>query len=601
MAAVNPYDFSGVRQEGGALVFDRKDGGEPLWLIGDLPESQRLASAVQGRPMDELPATAPQVPRPAGLTDPSRAALALGPGTRTPIGAPVATDARPPVPDLGVTTDGAPVAAVRPAEQLPPESIRRPQPEAPSPWGPRWSHTTPERDQRTGFVVKPGFVKSEDVRAAESDLSIDRKLAAQTAGDVALKEEGLDLAAQEREIANARAEQDAQRKRQIDIQTEAKRLAEESRRRVQELGSGEVDPNRIFQNSPARTALAAIASAMGAYSAGMLGGENHASKVIQNAIDRDIAAQRDSFRQRGEKAERARGAYADFIALHGSPEQAEREMQMIGTRIAAMELHKSKSGIRSQKILAGVDATINDLEQRAIELQAEQEREIQGDVTEQYQWIPQRTVSGGGPPTLEQQLKMLELQGKTLEANEKIRRLMSGDISGEFAPGTEGAKSLERYGKAQNNVALHGANMRELQDQIFAATGGDPKGDIPGVGGAHMVVPESVSYLFSGDQGRKIQRSVKAAAESALRLATGAAAPTEEKEAYKALIEGRWGSDAELRYGLEMMGRRLKDSQENIDRSYPPAVREYYHRNTPTSEGWSPTSTNVDGFVPVRR
>jgi len=156
-------------------------------------------------------------------------------------------------------------------------------------------------------VVEGGFPVDEDYLEAQSQLSIDRRLAAQEAADRAAA-----AAEQERDLELENVARTAERVR---VQQEQ---ADEAERRVQQdqclydetrrvFRESKVDPNRIFSGVKGTVAaiFSAVAQGLGAYGATLGRTPNYAQQIIQAAIDRDIAAQEKEIQVRGEAANNA--------------------------------------------------------------------------------------------------------------------------------------------------------------------------------------------------------------------------------------------------------------------------------------------------------
>lgn len=78
-----------------------------------------------------------------------------------------------------------------------------------------------------------------------------------------------------------------------------------------------IDPNRYFANqSTGDRIMSGIGLILGGIGAGLTGRENVAFKVIDDAIERDIMAQRENLAAKGRAAERARGVMADVAAAY---------------------------------------------------------------------------------------------------------------------------------------------------------------------------------------------------------------------------------------------------------------------------------------------
>lgn len=85
-----------------------------------------------------------------------------------------------------------------------------------------------------------------------------------------------------------------------------------------ELGGAKVDPNNFWKS---RSTGQKIALGIGVFLSGLSGGQNNALKIIDNAINRDIQAQKDDFRRQGESA---RNTYSLMVKKFGSEEKAEQ-------------------------------------------------------------------------------------------------------------------------------------------------------------------------------------------------------------------------------------------------------------------------------------
>jgi len=97
--------------------------------------------------------------------------------------------------------------------------------------------------------------------------------------------------------------------------------------KVREIQSLTVDPNRIFTDPDGsrnwtNTAMATIASALGAFGSAMTGSPNFAMQIVQKAIDRDIQAQKDQINKKGIELDESRNLLAQNYRLYGTEAQA---------------------------------------------------------------------------------------------------------------------------------------------------------------------------------------------------------------------------------------------------------------------------------------
>lgn len=89
--------------------------------------------------------------------------------------------------------------------------------------------------------------------------------------------------------------------------------------------------NRIYKNaSTGDKILAAISIGLGGFLAGMKGGENQALKIIMDAVDKDIEAQKIDIQKKGDATKAARTAYTDLLQIFGDEKQAQLGMYKLG-------------------------------------------------------------------------------------------------------------------------------------------------------------------------------------------------------------------------------------------------------------------------------
>lgn len=77
--------------------------------------------------------------------------------------------------------------------------------------------------------------------------------------------------------------------------------------------AGSIDPNRLMNRSTGSTIMAAIAMGLGAYASAMRGIPNFGMQAVENAIERDIMAQKSAFESAERRALAERTVYADMM------------------------------------------------------------------------------------------------------------------------------------------------------------------------------------------------------------------------------------------------------------------------------------------------
>lgn len=200
-----------------------------------------------------------------------------------------------------------------------------------------------------------------------------------------------------RELEARDAEIEAQRKGQVDkdmgalndartnlryfnMDPEARRKAEatlndptaddrqrEKAREALDKGS-KIDPGRLL-GSARNQVFAAIAQAMGTY-ASAFGVQNTATQIVQNAIDRDIMAQK-------EAQEARRGEVAESKSLLDMNRErfADERQAVLATKIqmlemSQLEMERAKARYGADRDTAQLDRAIQDTQQAAIDTQA---------------------------------------------------------------------------------------------------------------------------------------------------------------------------------------------------------------------------------------
>lgn len=109
--------------------------------------------------------------------------------------------------------------------------------------------------------------------------------------------------------------------------------------------ASEIDPHRLLNRSTMTSILAGVAQFLGAYASSLSGGKipNFAMQTIENALERDIMAQKAAFEQKGRAAGRARSFYADLRAQFDSDEQAITAQRSVLLGMSAQIAEKYKA------------------------------------------------------------------------------------------------------------------------------------------------------------------------------------------------------------------------------------------------------------------
>lgn len=128
-----------------------------------------------------------------------------------------------------------------------------------------------------------------------------------------------------------------EQKRQ-DVQIEADKRQRELDATINEFSNSKVDSNRLWANSSTgNKILAGVSLALGALGAGFNGGKNNSVDIIERAIDRDIEEQKANIANKGQAAQQARGAYAEFLNKTGDERASRLATFNLGLEAAAKQ------------------------------------------------------------------------------------------------------------------------------------------------------------------------------------------------------------------------------------------------------------------------
>jgi len=165
---------------------------------------------------------------------------------------------------------------------------------------------------------------------------IDREVSATFAG---MTDREKEFNRYQKEIGRIRAEDELE---ESTIMSNIRNRMGDHERKLDEFRSMKVDPNRFFTDPDGsrnwtNTAIASIASAMGAFGAAMTGSPNFAQQIMQKAIDRDIQGQKDNINKKGAEIDESNNLLAQNFRLYKTEQQAN-----LATRAQVGTLYASK-------------------------------------------------------------------------------------------------------------------------------------------------------------------------------------------------------------------------------------------------------------------
>jgi len=168
---------------------------------------------------------------------------------------------------------------------------------------------------------------------------------------------------------------DVYRKQQAGMQMLQKANAEARQEAMAEIKDVEnsisdfrIDPNRAFPTLGGRI-LAAVSVAVGAFAQGLSGGKlpNTALKIIMDAVNKDIDAQKAEFQTRKTVLQNRNNLYAQLLNTHGQEEKA-RQLAMNGAlHHAQMRIQQVSNTIAGQKAQQGIQRLLQQIDNAATE------------------------------------------------------------------------------------------------------------------------------------------------------------------------------------------------------------------------------------------
>lgn len=217
----------------------------------------------------------------------------------------------------------------------------------------------------------------------------------------------------------------------------------------------------IWQDQPTiarvgASLLAGLSGLFGGYAAGLQGrpsGPNQVIEGIQDALNDEVASQRAAYEDAKERRKTAQNDYAQAIAMYGTPEAAALDLQMRGLGVAEKILENRASKIQDQEYLQQAGQVANQLRaQRADVKMKLLELEKGKVVQENWQYVPDRYITTGGPPKVKK------------EDGERMVRMPDGTYK--FARDATQARKLQDVVKANNRLSTLAGRLKALTDTV---------------------------------------------------------------------------------------------------------------------------------------
>lgn len=186
--------------------------------------------------------------------------------------------------------------------------------------------------------------------------------------------------------------------------------------------AGKVDPQGFFANKSTVDKIGiAIAQAMGAFASGINGGPNHASNIINAAIERDVAAQVANLQEKRGKLNDLQTLYKRVLDDTGNKVMAADAARLaLHARVDTM-LAETQAQAGSEKAALRAQELANVRQQQLVRERASLEERMRGTVAETAKVIPGQDAYVTGP--VDNTKRIEELLHKRLALGEGAAKL----------------------------------------------------------------------------------------------------------------------------------------------------------------------------------
>lgn len=462
----------GAQDLGGGRYSFTDDGGESYVLAGDAARRKAemlapsVADAATAPPPDDRMAMADQFTTPLNASD-VQGMMATEQANRA---IPTGTHDAPPPNDPGMTFENPKYQlAPKPPETAPfadvgaPGAARTPQ-GAPSAgiglppvrrvaaqWTPR------------AATIERGVQIPDDVRK-RIDASYDAEQKANTsAAQTAEKRftEEAQARAEEQVAAQVAAAEERQRAQSQQAQIQA--ATDRYQKMADEVGSQQIDPDKFWHDKDTGTRIGvSLMMAFGQFASGMTGAPNKAAEIIQDAIHRDIDAQKANLANKRASLDAQGNVLAMTRQNFASVNEQMAAARALSYKAAEAKLSTIAAQYKNPEYQAAAQQTQAQLERLRAQEEAKLAQATQDHVVMQSQFVPEHTV-GGGPARVE----------------ELDRRLIVDDGSGGKLAARSPEEAQDLHKKfALTKLAVDAAN--EMHEVAVASAGQklDPTSDL---------------------------------------------------------------------------------------------------------------------------
>lgn len=329
-------------------------------------DAVRAALSAPAPPVQATPAQveAGAVPTAAVSTQPLRAGLTLAPGA--------AAAQLPAAAIAAMGTTASPAAVAQAAQQsapaAAPASVLKSLAEV------RVEGALPPSARPVGQTANPPQSAGQRIDAQIDKMMAPQFALAQRQGDLSAQAASgeADFAQERAAIGLQRDESDAGR-RTTQAGVEQRALADITRA-ADEVTAKQYDPDRYFkQRGTGAVVLASLAVAMGELGRGLqrTGGPNTALQIVNDAVERDLAAQREEYARAKDKLSLKQNAYAQLRQRGLDDEAASAQARAGALSAVASRAEAFKAGMKTDQAKLDADVTTQKLRDQADGMKAQ--------------------------------------------------------------------------------------------------------------------------------------------------------------------------------------------------------------------------------------
>ena len=327
----------------------------------------------------------------------------------------------------------------------PPEPYQGPVPNVPGGGGGGSGLAVEQQRQVTsGVQVSPELIKTEQqtfddrVKAERAKAKVESDYAQFSANVVQKYTDD--------QLKEAEAVKEREIKRKADIEDRIKGYDAA----VDEMLKTKINPNQFYENKgTGGKIMAALAIGLGAYGAAQTGGPNMAAKIISDAIDRDIDAQKSNLQNLQQGVVAKKTAYSMVLEKVGDARAAEAVTRDMMLRDAMNQVQLTAAKSKQPAVLAQADALIAGLKEGKVQNDIKRFESAQDKVVNTTV-MRQKDPSAG----MQKPSEITEAQSKTWDLLHKKE--------GSFAQWKEATNTLERF----KEMKASGADSAALLDLI---------------------------------------------------------------------------------------------------------------------------------------